>query len=253
MMSNYFAQIEKMGINNFAGMKKIIATFIILFTSTIILGQPSNNFRNNPIYQRQIEFYKIYEPKDVDIVMLGNSLTHGVDWSQLLGRNDVIEMGIVSDIVAGFYNRINYVNRLKPKVCFVLGGLNDIYQWIPLEDIFADYKKVIESLRRNGITPVIQSTLYAGRSWGKDWLAKNKPDLSASEVNAERNSQVDRLNHMLKDYARKNNLEYIDLNSLMSRGNYLRSELTYDGAHLNAAGYKIWGREVKEVLRKLGI
>jgi lysophospholipase L1-like esterase len=58
---------------------------------------------------------------------------------------------------------------------------------------------------------------------------------------------------MLKDYAQKNNIDFIDLNSLMSRGNFLRSEVTYDGAHLTAAGYKIWRREIEKVLKKIGI
>ena len=234
-------------------MKKIFLLLIILFAANILVGQVQKDYRSNPIYQRQLEFYKIYKPENVNIVMLGNSLTHGVDWNQLLGRNDVVGMGIVSDILAGFYARIHYVNKLNPEVCFVLGGLNDLYQWIPVEEIFSDYKKVIENLQRNGITPVIQSTLYAGRSWGEEWLRQNNPDASAAEVNAERNIQVDRLNSMLKSYAEKNNIIFMDLNSLMSRGNYLRSELTYDGVHLNAAGYKIWGREVEEVLKKLGL
>lgn len=185
--------------------------------------------------------------------MLGNSLTHGVNWNMLLGRNDIAEMGIVSDVLSGFVNRLGYVTKLNPKVCFVLGGLNDLYQWVPVETIFADYQKVVERLRRNGINVVIQSTLYAGIDWGKDWLEQNNPEANAANVNAERNTQVDRLNVMLKEYAQKNNLEYIDLNSLMSRGKYLRSELTYDGVHLNAAGYKIWGREIEQVLKKIGI
>jgi lysophospholipase L1-like esterase len=185
--------------------------------------------------------------------MLGNSLTHGVDWNMLLGRNDVAEMGIVSDIISGFYNRLYYVTKIKPQVCFILGGLNDIYQWIPVQQIFEDYTKVVERLQRNGITVVIQSTLYAGREWGKDWIEKNNPKLNHVEVNAERNTQVDLLNSMLKEYAEKNNIEFIDLNSKMSRGNFLRSELTYDGAHLTAAGYKIWGSEVEQVLKKLGL
>lgn len=234
-------------------MRKLL--FVILFTclTTTFFAQAERNYLNNPIYKRQLEFYEIYKPQNVKIIMLGNSLTHGVDWSQLLGRNDVIGMGIVSDIISGYYNRINYVNKLNPKVCFVLGGLNDIYQWVPVETIFEDYKKVIEALKRNGTTPVIQSTLYAGINWGEAWLKENNPDASAAEVNKERNSQVDRLNTMLKNYARENGLEFIDLNSLMSRGNFLRPELTYDGAHLNASGYKIWGREIEKVLKKLGI
>ncbi len=234
-------------------MRKIALLFLISFLPLILPAQSNNNYLNNPIYQRQIEFYKIYKPVDTKIVMLGNSLTHGVDWNNLLGRNDVVEMGIVSDILSGYYSRLHFVTELKPKVCFILGGLNDIYQWIPVETIFDDYVKVIERLRRSGITVVIQSTLYAGRDWGKDWLSANNPEVNAAEINKERNTQVDRLNMLLRDYAIKNNIEYIDLNNLMSRGNYLRSEITYDGVHLNAAGYKIWGREVEKILKKLGI
>lgn len=234
--------------------KAILLVLIFLFFCTPFnLAQDKKLYLNNPIYQRQLEFYDIYKPKNVNIVMLGNSLTHGVEWNQLLGRNDVIEMGIVSDILSGFKNRLNYVYRVNPKICFILGGLNDIYQWIPVEDIYRDYVEVIEQLQSRGIKPVIQSTLYAGREWGSDWLAQNKPELNPADVNAERNKEVDRLNEMLKNYANRNNIEFIDLNKLMSRGNYLRSELTYDGAHLNAAGYKIWGREVEKVLKKSGI
>lgn len=234
-------------------MKKITLLFIICIIPLISIAQSNNNYLNNPIYQRQLEFYKIYKPVNPRIVMLGNSLTHGVDWNNLLGRNDVVEMGIVSDILSGYFNRIHYVTELKPQICFILGGLNDIYQWIPVETIFDDYVKVVERLRRSGITVIIQSTLYAGRDWGKDWLAANNPEANAAEINKERNTQVDRLNMLLRNYAVKNSIEYIDLNTLMSRGNYLRSEITYDGVHLNAAGYKIWGREVEKVLKKIGI
>lgn len=234
-------------------MKKITLLFIICIIPLILIAQSNNNYLNNPLYQRQLEFYKIYKPVNPRIVMLGNSLTHGVDWNNLLGRNDVVEMGIVSDILSGYFNRIHYVTELKPQICFILGGLNDIYQWIPVETIFDDYVKVVERLRRSGITVIIQSTLYAGRDWGKDWLAANNPEANAAEINKERNTQVDRLNMLLRNYAVKNSIEYIDLNTLMSRGNYLRSEITYDGVHLNAAGYKIWGREVEKVLKKTGI
>ncbi len=240
-------------IRNKIAMKKFLILILFLVFPLISSAQNNYSYLNNPIYQRQIDFYKIYKPVNTKIVMLGNSLTHGVNWNMLLGRNDIAEMGIVSDVLSGFVNRLGYVTKLNPKVCFVLGGLNDLYQWVPVETIFADYQKVVERLRRNGINVVIQSTLYAGIDWGKDWLEQNNPEANAANVNAERNTQVDRLNVMLKEYAQKNNLEYIDLNSLMSRGKYLRSELTYDGVHLNAAGYKIWGREIEQVLKKIGI
>lgn len=237
-------------------MKKTLNLFSLIIlvgiTSTTFC-QTTPDYLANPLYQREIEFYKIYKPENVKIVMLGNSLTHGVEWNQLLGRNDVIDMGIVSDILAGFKNRLSYVYKVNPRVCFILGGINDIYQWIPVEQIYSDYIEVIQNLQKRGIKPVIQSTMYAGQEWGKDWLAQNKPELKPVDVNAERNQQVERLNTMLKDYADKNNIEFIDLNKLMTRNHFLRSELTIDGIHLNAAGYKIWGREVEETLKKLGI
>ena len=237
-------------------MKKTLYLFYLIvligITSTSFC-QTSPNYLANPLYQREIEFYKIYKPENVKVVMLGNSLTHGVEWNQLLGRNDVIEMGIVSDILAGFKNRLSYVYRVNPRICFILGGINDVYQWIPVEQIYNDYITVIENLQQRGIKPVIQSTLYAGREWGKDWLAQNNPKLKPADVNAERNQQIEKLNTMLRNYASKNKIEFMDLNKLMTRNNFLRSELTYDGIHLNAAGYKIWGREVEEVLRKIGI
>ena len=47
------------------------------------------------------------------------------------GDQDVATRGIPSDILEGFDARINTVIKLKPKIVFVMGGLNDIYAWIP--------------------------------------------------------------------------------------------------------------------------
>ncbi|NOX18306.1 MAG: GDSL family lipase [Chlorobi bacterium] len=207
-------------------------------------------YKKNVNYQHEIDLYKINKIKQADIVMLGNSLTHGANWNELLGRKSVIERGIVSDVVEGFYHRMSYVYKLNPKIVFVLGGLNDIFSWVPVEEIYKYYVKIINGLKSRRIIPVIQSTLYAGKSWGKAWIKKNHPELNVAKYNAGRNDEVDKLNRMLKNFARVNKIDFIDLNPLMSRGHYLKPELTYDGVHLKAAGYKIWAKEVDKVLRK---
>jgi lysophospholipase L1-like esterase len=196
--------------------------------------------------------YEVYKTKQADIVMLGNSLTHGANWNELLDRQNVVERGIVSDVTEGFVARLRYVYKLKPKVCFILGGLNDIYNWTPIEKIYSNYIRIISSLELRGIEPVIQSTLYAGKKWGEDYLARTNPDLKAEDVNSERNSQVKLLNKMLSDYSKRNNIKFIDLNKKMSKDEFLRSDITYDGAHLNARGYKIWATEVDKVLTEMG-
>ncbi len=234
-------------------MKKIsLLVIIVIGFCSSILAQNNKAYLNNPIYKRQIEMYDVYKTKQADIVMFGNSLTHGANWNELLGRDNVVERGIVSDVTEGFVARLRYVYKLKPKVCFILGGLNDIYNWTPVEKIYANYIKMISSLELRGIQPVIQSTLYSGKKWGADYLARTNPDLKPEDVNAERNSQVKLLNKMLADYAKRNKIIFIDLNKEMSKDDFLRSDVTYDGAHLNARGYKIWAQEVDEVLTEMG-
>lgn len=216
-------------------------------------GREDSTYVNqNPIYGRQIELYKIYKPKQVNIVMLGNSLTHGVAWNELLGRNDVVERGIVSDGLDGFLNRMDYVYKLKPSVVFIMGGANDVYNWVPVDEILLKYIQVINGLKARNIKVVIQSVLYSWKTYGADWLKQNSPEINPADYNTGRNKEIEKLNKQLKSYAVKNGIEFIDLNKIMTRGNFLRPELTWDGIHLKASGYSIWGKEVEKTLRKLG-
>lgn len=230
---------------NFTNRRGSIIVILFALSAIQLFSQvEKNGYRSNPNYERQMELYEVYKLKQADIVMLGNSLTHGVNWNELLGRTDVVERGISSDVTKGMMNRLTNIFLLEPKVCFIMAGLNDIYNWIPVEDIFTNYTHIINLLKTKGITPVVQSTLYAGSDWGKDWNL-------TPESNAGRNREVDKLNNLLRNYAAKNNIMFIDINSKMRNGNFLNSSYTYDGVHLNARGYKVWGREVEKALRKL--
>lgn len=229
--------------------KRSLAFVIILFNVLVCIAQQKPLqvdtllYKKNPLYDRNIDLYKIYKPRSVDIVMFGNSLTQGVSWSDLLGRNNVAGMGITSDILRGYYNRLNYVIRYKPKIVFIMGGINDIYNWTPVEEIFAIYVKIIEKFKANKIIPVIQSTTYSAKNYAKDWGG-------TPESNAGRNREADKLNKMLSDYAKKNNIDYIDIISMLSRSGYLKDEVTWDGVHFNAEAYRVWAREVEKVLVK---
>ena len=124
-----------------------------------------------------------------------------------------------------------------------MGGLNDIYNWTPVEDIFSVYVRLIKELKAKNIIPVIQSTTYAAMNYAKDWGG-------TPESNAGRNREVDKLNKLLSDYARNNKIDYIDILPSITRAGYLREELTWDGIHFKAEAYRIWAREVDRVLQK---
>lgn len=213
----------------------------------------SLRFDKTQNYINEIGLYNIYKKKSADVVMLGDSHTHGANWNELLDRNNVVERGVPGDIVEGFLNRIKYVTELKPKVCFIMGGINDIYNWIPVEKIYQKYISLITELKRNGISPVIQAVIYSGKDYGKEWLEQNSPESNPVEVNRSRNAEVEKLNMMLKNFADRNKIDFIDLNSKLSLGKFLRKEFSADDLHLNPAGYKIWGEEVEKILSKYNL
>lgn len=237
-MKNWFTSYNQL---------KIIAISVFCIATIFAQQKPQPTdtlrYKKNPLYDQQIALYNIYKPRQADIVMFGNSLTHGASWSDLLGRSNVAQMGITSDIVRGYLNRTNFVLRYRPKIVFIMGGVNDIYNWTPVEEIFSVYIRIIEQFKAKNIIPVIQSTTYSAKNYAKDWGG-------TPETNAGRNREVDKLNKMLSDYAKKNNIDYIDIISQLSRNGYLKDEVTWDGIHFKADAYKVWVREVEKVLTK---
>ena len=227
------------------------STAIFLLISSVSINaqyskpaRDSLRYKSNPVYAQEIAMYDIYKTRQADIVMLGNSLTHGAAWNELLGRPDVVERGIPGDGLDGFAARMNYIFKLNPKIVFIEGGVNDVYNWEPVEDIFKTYVRIIEELKAHHIIPVIQSTTYAAKDYGKSFGLK-------PESNFGRNRETDKLNKLLSDFAKTNDIDYIDLvTPTATKDGFMRPELTIDGIHFKAAAFKIWAREVEKVLAK---
>ena len=195
-------------------------------------------YLQNRNYPLQIGLYQLYRTNKTDIVMLGNSITFGVDWNELLGRSTVVNRGISSDVTEGYIHRLDFVYNLHPRLCFIMAGINDLYANVQLQTVFQNYRTIVEELQAHQIVPIIQSTLYVSSRWKRS-RAKNL--------------EVERLNQLLHAYADDHHLNFIDLNALMSSDRLLKEELTYDGLHLNAGGYAIWAHEVEKVLQQYGL
>lgn len=190
------------------------------------------------LYTAKDELYQKYivPNRTNKIVMLGNSLTRdGGKWEFLLKRNDVVNSG-----VGGFTTKHliwilkRDVYKYQPQICFVEGGINDLGIGIPVNNIFQNYKTLVDSLKSHNIIPVIQSTIY-------------------TEKDKEKNQQVESLNSLVREYAMDNNIDYIDLNQHLSSNNTLKKEYSRDGIHLHKEAYLPWRDEVLKVLKKHNI
>lgn len=195
-------------------------------------------YLRNRNYTIQTDLYSIYKTEKADVVMLGNSITFGVNWNELMGRTNIVNRGIGGDLTEGFLHRLKYVYNVHPKVCCIMGGINDIYENIAVEKIYENYTSIIDSLRAHNIIPVIQSTLFVSPKWKKA---------------AEKNIEVGKLDKMLMEYAINERILFIDLNRVLSEHNTLKDELTIDGVHLNAKGYELWRNELEPALEKYGL
>ncbi len=217
---------------------------ILLFSLVLVLASGASAqgydtlYRANKTYTVQMGLHRLYSMQRAAIVMLGNSITYGVNWVELMGRQTIANRGISADNTYGMLNRMENVYSLQPKVCCVMAGINDIYAGIPIDTIFSNYKKMIAGLRGHHVVPVIQSTLYVNAKW-------KKAD--------ENNLLVTQLNDLLKKFAVSEKIDFLDLNQHIAPEHALRDECTYDGIHLTAAGYAPWRTELEQIFKKYGL
>ncbi|MDQ6478561.1 GDSL-type esterase/lipase family protein [Dyadobacter sp. LHD-138] len=170
---------------------------------------------------------------DAKIVMFGNSLTAQGKWVELLGRTDVLNSGFPGLCTYHFVSLLQpHVIDKHPSVCFVEAGINDITVGVSQEKIQQNYQVILETILKNGITPVVTLTLYE----------QNDP---------ESKREVIQLNEFLITYCQKNKIEYLDLNQYLSDSTGLKPEFARDKTHLNTAAYEIWAEEADKVLKRM--
>lgn len=189
------------------------------------------NYLKNKKYIQQVGLYEIYQTKQSRVVMFGDSITFGVNWNELLDDVNIINRGIGSDTTEGFIERLDFIYKLNPEYVFIMGGINDIGKGYKVEEIFQNYKNIIEKLQSKNIKPIVQSTLFTRKE--------------------ERKEKVKQLNLLLMKYCKENKVDFINLNSKLSKDDMLLEKYTYDGVHLKASGYEIWKDELRKYLSQL--
>jgi lysophospholipase L1-like esterase len=182
-------------------------------------------------------------PGEKRVVFIGNSITEGWDkfYPDFFSGKPYINRGISGQTTPQMLVRFRSdVINLKPAVVVILAGTNDIAGNTgpsTLEMIEANIISMAELARANSIKVVLSSVLPA---FDYPW----RPGLNPAE-------KIAALNEMIKTYAKKNGIVYLDYySSMVNEKKGLKEEYTYDGVHPNEAGYKVMGPLAEEAIAK---
>jgi lysophospholipase L1-like esterase len=195
-----------------------------------IAPSPLANERNGESRVKQFEYLSAQS----DIVFVGGSITEGAIWGEFLSQYEVANRGVRGDTTSDILLRVDSILSVKPKVIFIMVGINDIYRAVPIENIFENYSILIDRFVESGAEVIVQSTVQCEmRLCGEARVEK-----------------VNELNKLLKSVSAEKGFMYLGLKALSDRKG-LKKSFTTDGVHLTVDAYAYWLSLVLSELKKL--
>ena len=224
---------------------KTILSWLLLLPATTICSQ-TVSYQSFAHYNKRVaQFAPLHDIDSATIVMLGNSLTeNGGDWAERLGtRLKVVNRGIIGDNTTGMIERLCQITPYHPRAIFLMAGINDMSGNLTSDQVANRVITLIDSIRSQSPETklIVQSILPINESNGR-WRT-----LSG------RTNDIPFANMLISAYCESKGITFVDIFHRMTRGqsNTLRPDLTSDGLHLNAEGYKIWAFELKRHVKRL--
>ncbi len=191
-----------------------------------------NNRGIEKSYFHRKNLFEMLTPKEGAIVFLGNSLTAGNEWAEMLNNPNILNRGIPGDHCDGISARLDEVLKNRPSKIFLMAGVNDL-AFYPPSKVFPKYERLVEAI----LAKSPQTKLYL-----QSILPVNNI-VSPTPVD---NDDIRTLNEDIRKLAAKKGLIFIDLYPLLLDldGN-LDAAYTSDGIHLNGAAYLKWTEAIK--------
>jgi len=202
----------------------LAVTALLCFTAAAQANQ-------DPYYARRATLFDELPIGKKDIVMLGNSLTDGCEFNELLNNRHIKNRGIVGDIVQGLIDRIDPIIQGQPRKLFIMSGVNDISHGVTADSIARAMEKLIIKVKQGSPkTKIYLQSLLPFNNDVREWKLLKGRDHVVVEANA-----------LLEQVARRQGVTWINLYPLFAdEKGRLRADLTNDGLHLMGQGYLIW-------------
>ncbi len=213
-------------------MKNIRIILSILFIFILFEFSQAQDWANLKRFQTENSELSSPEPGELRIVLMGNSITEG--WLRIrpdfFTGKPYINRGLSGQTTPQMLVRFRQdVINLNPSVVVILAGINDIAGNTgpsTIQMIVDNIYSMTELAKANNINVVLCSVLPA---FDFPWRQGLKPA-----------EKVIKLNELIKSYAIKHKIEYVDYyTAMVDQNKGLIEALGSDGVHPNIKGYLI--------------
>ncbi|MDP2115748.1 MAG: GDSL-type esterase/lipase family protein [Bacteroidota bacterium] len=225
-------------------MKTNVFLNYLLFLS-LLLGSLASFSQNNKFgtyYNQRLSLFEKLPDTKGEIIFLGNSITDGGEWCELLGNTKAKNRGISGDTTEGVLFRLNEVTRSKPAKVFLLIGINDLSRGVSKDTVYNNICRIADRIMKDSpkTQVYVQSILPVNDSFGLFKNHTNKTD------------DVLWVNAQLKTWCEKEQVQFIDLYSRFKSpdSEKMNPKYTNDGLHLTGDGYLLWVEIIKPYLTK---
>lgn len=201
----------------------ILVALLLLCTSVVRADLPFRNHR--------FSSFSVLEVDTNSIVFLGNSITNMNEWWEMFDSNpNIVNRGNSGAVSPEWLTNLEMVITGKPKKIFLMIGTNDLGTagLNTPQQVASTIRKMFTRIKKESPRTEVyfQSILPSSKRTESLLLAAN-----------------DSLKKMCPEFG----YTYIDLwDSLYGIKQSTDGGLSYDGLHLTAKGYYIWGQKIKQ-------
>ena len=157
------------------------------------------------------------------IAMAGDSLIEQGEWRGILGRSDVVNVGVSSDQTGHVLQRIDTIRSTQAEMVVLLVGINDLYNGRSPEQVASGIAAILSALSDKRVLLV--------------------PILNGSQ---RLESSVARTNALLQGVC----TNHCGLVAPAGLSGLLQPSIAYDGVHLTASGYAELGKALAPLLQR---